>query len=293
MRNKTRVTPHATIAYADESANQVLDLYIPVIGAEAPRPVVVAIHGGAFAFGNRMSELNALTELLDRGWAVASVEYRLSGEAQFPAAVRDVKQAVGYLRSHSAEWNLDPAFFAAWGRSAGGYLSAMLGVTTGQVTVFDEPSDDSGVQAVIDWYGPSDFLLMDTQFIEGPPDGQGPDVQVHDEPQSPESLFLGGPIQQMRELAQQANPITYIRSAPQLPPFFLAAGTNDRLIPYQQTLILGAALREHGADVDLRLLTGAGHGDRRFEKELTSDVLNWLLTLHAGRTDPGRSHLVI
>jgi len=283
MSEKRRLPPHATVAYADESANQVLDLYLPVVATEAPSPVVIAIHGGAFAFGNRRSELNALTELLDRGWAVASVEYRLSGEAIFPAAVRDVKMAVGYLRARSAQWNLDPAFFAAWGRSAGGYLSAMLGVTTGQDTIFDKPSDDSGVQAVIDWYGPSDFLLMDTQFADGPPDGQGPDVQIHDELQSPESHFLGGPIQQTPELARQANPIAYIPSCPKLPPFFLAAGTNDRLVPHQQTLILDSALREHGADVELRMLPGARHGDTLFEKEVTPDVIDWLLKLHAQR----------
>lgn len=119
MTGKVRIQPDATVAYGYESDNQIFDIYLPA-AATNPSPVVVAIHGGAFAFGNRFSELNALAKLLDRGWAVASVEYRLSGEAPFPAAVCDVKQAVTHLRGHSKKWNLDPRFIAAWGRSAGG-----------------------------------------------------------------------------------------------------------------------------------------------------------------------------
>ncbi|HEY3262336.1 MAG TPA: alpha/beta hydrolase [Pseudonocardiaceae bacterium] len=269
-----------TIAYGDESRNQALDLYLPTT-TDGAAPVVIAIHGGAFAVGNRRWELDALPELLARGWAVASVEYRLSGEAVFPAAVCDVKQAVAFLREHGAAWNLDPTFFAAWGRSAGGYLAAMLGVTTGQSTMFDRLDGDSSVQAVIDWYGPSDFLLMDVQFAQGPPEGAGPDVQVHDDPGSPESRFLGAPIQDVPELAAQANPISYIASSPALPPFFLAAGTNDRLVPHQQTLILDAGLRRHGGRVDLRMLRGARHGDPLFEQTLTTPAFDWLRKLRA------------
>jgi len=269
------IGPAATLAYGADSPNQVVDLYAP--GGSGPSPLIVAVHGGAFMRGDRTRELPHLPALLERGYAVASVEYRLSGEALFPAAVRDVKQATAYLRTRAAELNLDPSFFAAWGRSAGGYFAAMLGVTSGQATEFDGRGGDSSVQAVVDWYGPSDFLVMDAQFIARPPMADGPPVMNHDEPQSPESRWIGGPIQELPEVAARANPITYVAGATiPLPPFFLAAGTNDHLLPFQQTLILEEALRGHGTPVVLRILDGAGHADQRFESELTKPAIDWL-----------------
>jgi acetyl esterase/lipase len=274
-----------TLAYGTDSPNQVLDLYTP--GAGGPWPLVVAIHGGAFMMGDRRRELIHLPALLAAGYAVAAVEYRFSGEALFPAAVLDVKQATAYLRAHAAELNLDPAFFAAWGRSAGGHLSAMLGVTSGQATEFDGAEfdgaaldgtgGDSSVQAVVDWYGPSDFLVMDAQFIAGPPDGDAPPVQNHDDPGSPESRWVGGPIHELPEVAARANPITYITGAgTPPPPFFLAAGTSDHLVPHQQILILADALRAHGTPVELHILPQARLGDQRFESELTGPAIDWL-----------------
>ena len=264
-----------TLAYGTDSPNQVLDLYTP--GDGGPWPLVIAIHGGAFMHGDRRRELGHLPALRDAGYAVAAVEYRFSGEALFPAGVLDVKRATAYLRAHAAELNLDPSFFAAWGRSAGGHLSAMLGVTSGQATEFDGAGGDSSVQAVVDWYGPSDFLVMDAQFIAGPPDGGAPPVQNHDDPLSPESRWVGGPIQELPEVTARANPIDYITGAGSLlPPFFLAAGTSDHLVPYQQTLILADALRAHGTPAELHILPLARHGDPRFESELTQPAIDWL-----------------
>ena len=272
------LSPAATLVYGSDSPNQVADLYAPDGGG--PWPLIVAIHGGAFMRGNRRRELPHVPELLERGYAVASIEYRLSGEALFPAAVQDVKQATAYLRAHAAELNLDPSFFAAWGRSAGGHLAAMLGVTSGQATEFDGEGGDSSVQAVIDWYGPSDFLQMDAQFLAQPPAGDVPPVQNHDEPRSPESRWLGGPIQELPEDAARANPIAYVtRAAVPLPPFFLAAGTSDHLVPHQQTLILADALRAHGTPAALHILRDAAHADQRFESELTQPAIEWLAGL--------------
>jgi acetyl esterase/lipase len=285
-----KLVSHTTLAYGTDSPNQVLDLYTP--GAGGPWPLVVAIHGGAFMMGDRRRELAHLPALLAAGYAVGSVEYRFSGEALFPAAVLDVKQAAAYLRAHAAELNLDPSFFAAWGRSAGGHLSAMLGVTSGHVTEFDaaglpgaslhDTSGDSSVQAVVNWYGPSDFLQMDAQFIALPPSGDVPPVQNHDEPNSPESRWIGGPIQELPEATARANPISYVAGATgALPPFFLAAGTSDHLVPHQQTLILADALRAHGTPFELHILDGALHGDQRFESELTRPAIEWLDRLRA------------
>lgn len=280
--NAPAIKPAATVAYGEDSPHQLFDLYLPD-DSRGPVPLVLSIHGGAFMMGDRTWELAAVPDLLQSGFAVASLDYRLTGEARFPAAICDVKQATAYLRTHCGEWNLDPTFFAAWGRSAGGYLAAMLGVTSGQSTEFDRPDRDSRVAAVVDWYGPSDFLRMDEQFAAEPPTGDGPPVQVHDTPDSPESRFLGAPIQEVPELAARANPIRYVATATTLPPFFLATGTNDRLVPYQQTLILADALRAHGAEVVLRVLREASHADHQFEAHLVGPVISWLRSLYASR----------
>jgi len=273
------LTPADSLAYGSDSPNQVVDLYKPA--EDGPWPLVISIHGGAFRHGDRTGDLFAVPALLARGYAVASVGYRLSGEAIFPAGVLDVKRATAHLRVRAAELNLDPSSFAAWGRSAGGHLSALLGVTTGQATEFDRPRDDSSVQAVIDWYGSSDFLQMNAQFAAGPPTGEPvpgrPLVQDHDGPESLESLWVGGPIQELPGVAARASPITYITDqAGPLPPFFLAAGTNDRLVSHQQSLILADALRAHGTPVVLHVLRDAPHGGRRFEDELTGPAIDWL-----------------
>jgi len=276
--------PLTTLPYGTDSPHQVLDLYLPESpGSEgAPYPLVMTIHGGAFLMGARTWELQALPELLDAGFAVASIDYRLSSEAPFPAAVIDAKRAAAHLRRNAALWNLDPSFFAVWGRSAGGYLAAMLGVT-GSDSPFDVPGEDASVAAVVDWYGPSDFLSMDEQFTASPPTGDGPPVQQHGVPGSPESLFLGATITDVPGLAADASPLTYIATARDLPPFFLAAGTNDRLIPHQQTLTLAEALRAHGAEVELRVLPDAGHADHAFETQLVKPAVEWLRGIRRSR----------
>jgi acetyl esterase/lipase len=125
---------------------------------------------------------------------------------------------------------------------------------------------------------------MDAQFVAGPPDGDAPPVQNHDDPGSPESRWVGGPIQDLPEVSARANPIAYItRAGNPLPPFFLAAGTSDHLVPHQQTLILADALRAHGTPVELHILPGARHGDQRFESELTHPAIEWLAEVRKTR----------
>ena len=119
------------------SASQALDLLLPA-NARLPLPVIIRFHGGGFSAGQKEPEESgtAAKAILARGYALAAVNYRLSGEAPFPAGTRDAKAAVRWLRAHAAEYGLDTAHFAAWGESAGGYLAVMLGVTGDQATVF-------------------------------------------------------------------------------------------------------------------------------------------------------------
>ena len=148
------------IAYATTSGTQVLDLYLPE--GNGPFPVVVNIHPGGFFTGDKdMVPGTPGKAMLKAGYAIASINYRLSGEATFPAAVQDAKAAVRFLRANAAKYKLNPDKIAAFGQSAGGNLASMLG-TAGDVAEFDDPSlgnagVSSRVQAVINWFGPNDF----------------------------------------------------------------------------------------------------------------------------------------
>ena len=267
------------LPYASISPAQKLDLYLPDEG-EGPFPVILSLHGGAF-MGCDKADMQVLPMLegLKRGYAVVAANYRLSGEAKFPALVQDVKAAVRWVRANAAESGLDGRRIAAWGGSAGGYLSSMLGTSAGIVALEDpslgNPEQPSHVQAVVDWFGPTDFLKMDQQLTAaGMPPTKG---QEHNGPQSPESLLLGRPIPEIPERVRAANPETYIRHG--APPFMIQHGTRDAVVPAQQSVEFAAKLHQViGADqVTLELLEGAEHGDPRFETpENVERVLDFL-----------------
>lgn len=226
-----------------------LDLYIPE-GATEPLPLIIWIHGGGWRGGNK-SGIHRCVEVLKHGYALASVEYRLSGEAIFPAAIEDCKAAVSYLRWKAPKLGIDPDRFGVWGSSAGGHLVALLGTTndvmdfdTHPVTKMASPT----VQAVCNWFGPTDFLRMND--VTGAMD--------HDAPNSPESLFIGVPIQEHPEKVQRANPITYV--SPSDPPMLLMHGDDDQLVIYNQSELLYRALQKAGVESQLYRVKNGGHG---------------------------------
>jgi len=227
---------------------QSLDLYIPET-AKAPLPLIIWIHGGAFRAGDKQ-QCPALP-FTRRGYAVASLNYRLSQQAKFPAQIEDCKAAVRWLRAHATKYNLDPKRFGAWGSSAGGHLVAMLG-TAGDVKELEGKlgnlDQSSRVQAVCDWFGPTDFTQMNK-------DGSTMD---HDGPDSPESQLIGGPVQENKDKAARANPITYVSKND--PPFLIMHGDKDPLVPHQQSVLLHEALKKTGVEVTFHTVQGAGHG---------------------------------
>lgn len=247
------ITIHRDLAYVSHGhERQKLDLYLPKEGQNCP--LIIWIHGGAFRRGSKeSSEHNQLPfDYLTEGYALASINYRLSQHAIFPAQIEDCKAAVRWLRAHAAEFKLDPDRFAAWGPSAGGHLAAMLG-TTGHASEFDVGAHldvSSRVQCVVDYFGPTDFLQMDAQRL--------PDGMIHDAPDSPESELIGGPIQEHPEKVARANPITYLTS--EVPPFLIIHGDQDLLVPYQQSVLLFEALQQVEIFALFYTVVGAGHG---------------------------------
>ncbi|MCX6901026.1 MAG: alpha/beta hydrolase [Verrucomicrobia bacterium] len=230
---------------------QSLDLYLPK--SDRPLPLIIWVHGGAFRAGDK-AQCPAMA-LTRRGYAAASLNYRLSGQAIFPAAIEDCKAAVRWLRAHAKEYNLDPDHFGAWGSSAGGHLVALLGTSGGVKTLEGSGGNlefSSRVQAVCDWFGPTDFLQMEAHALTpGKPFS-------HDAADSPESLFIGGAIQENKEKAQRANPITY--ATPDDPPFLIMHGDRDPLVPHHQSELLAAALKKAGVEVTFHTVKDAGHG---------------------------------
>jgi acetyl esterase/lipase len=261
------IAAYSNVAYASTSSAQVLDIWLPD-GATGPVPLVIFVHGGAFAGGDKSmdNDIGNVASVLAVGYAAASANYRLSGEAPFPAAAQDVKAAVRFLRANASRYGLDPDRFAAWGESAGGHLATLIGTTGDQETVLDDPSLGNGsvssaVQAVIDFFGPTDFLQMDAQIASAMPAACNGQVLTHDAADSPESEYLGAPIQTVPDQAAAANPITYISMAETLPVFLIAHGDSDCEVPNQQSQILHEALQAAGAKAIFNLVQGAGHDD--------------------------------
>ena len=267
------------IPYASLSPTQKLDIYLPDSG-DGSFPVIVWIHGGAFMACDKGDDqvLPAL-EGLKKGYAVVAINYRLSGEARYPAPVYDAKAAVRWIRANAHDYNFDTGRIAAWGGSAGAYLAIMLGASAGLQQFEDSSMGNSGyscdVQAVADWFGPTDFLMMDQQPIEnGLPPLPG---QEHSSANSPESLLFGQTITEIPEAVKATNPLIYLDQ--NTPPFFIQHGTRDATVPMQQSVVLAARLKAIMGDdmVTLELLEGAEHGDPEFETpENVKKVLDFL-----------------
>ncbi len=227
-----------------------LDLFIPP-GATNPLPLIIWVHGGAWMGGSK--EQNPALAYLQKGYAVASINYRLSQHAIFPAQLEDCKAAVRWLRAHAKENNLDPNRFAAWGASAGGHLVALLG-TAGDVKKFDVGANldvSSRVQAVVDFFGPTDLAGMAKDALPG-------SRIDHDAPDAAEAKLIGGPVQQNKDKCAAANPVTYV--ATNNPPFLIMHGNKDDIVPYQQSELLRDALQKAGVSVTFKIVEGAGHG---------------------------------
>lgn len=264
------------LAYATLSSAQKLDLYIPTTGS-GPFPVVIMIHGGGFMLGDKSdgAGLTGVDQLLTAGYAVASINYRLSGEATYPAQIFDVKAAVRFLRANATKYNLNPDKFGAWGASAGGNLAALLGTTCGVAELegaeLGYAEQSSCVQAVVDWFGPIDFLKMQEQLTAA-----GCPAST-DSANSPESKLVGAPIQTVPEKVALTNPMNYI--TPDDASFFIENGTADCNIPPIQNKNLADALSAViGADkVTYVSLEGAGHGGAQFgTAENLQLVINFL-----------------
>jgi acetyl esterase/lipase len=248
-----------------------LDLYLPP-KADDPLPVIVWVHGGAWLGGSK-NDAGPTLRFVGRGYAVASVMYRFSGEAIFPAQIQDCKSAVRWLRANAKTYSLDPDHIGAWGASSGGHLVALLG-TAGSVKEFDTGDNlnfSSRVQAVCDWFGPTDFLQMDANALPGAALKHGP-------ANSPESRLIGGAIQENKEKVARANPITYVSK--DSAPFLIMHGDRDPLVPIHQSKLLHDALAKAGVEVKMVPIEGNGHGGPGFSSPDMAQLVDAFFDKH-------------
>lgn len=246
-----------------------LDIYLPETN-KAVYPTIVLIYGSAW-FGNNLKETAFATlgkALLDAGFAIVTLNHRSSKDAIFPAQIHDVKAAIRFIRANAMEYRIDTSFIGITGYSSGGHLAALAG-TTGFVKQFSvgEAAADleggigqytaysSSVDAVVDWFGPTDFLVMDSCGSSF----------AHNDFDSPESSLIGGSIQQNKDKCVLANPITYISKND--PPFLILHGDKDPLVPHCQSELLFNALQMEKVPGQFILVPGALHGPGLFEEK--------------------------
>lgn len=260
----------ANLAYAQTSDRNVLDLYLPP-GAAMPAPVVIWVHGGAFMMGDK-SGPQSLDALLGAGYAVASINYRLSDTDKWPAQLDDVKAAVAYVQDNAADLGVDPEKVALFGASAGGFL-----VSTTGVALAADPA--RAVEAVVDWFGPVQFTTMDAD-IEAT--GVKRATGRNDAADSPESALIGMAVADNPEAANAISPLAYIAASPDgatLPPFLIMHGGVDAFVGVGQSERLRDALlaAPGNSGVTFEFLPEGGHGSGSFQQVgATESVVTFL-----------------
>jgi acetyl esterase/lipase len=232
-----------------------LDLYVPKKTPPGGRPLVIYIHGGGWQHGNRKAVEPHVKLFNKHGFAVATLDYRLSQHAKFPAQIRDCLAAVRYLKVHAARLHLNPKRFGVWGVSAGGHLAALVATASGEekFNIGPHSSVSSEVEAAVLWFSPTDLVTMHAQMGSNP-------SKDHLSAKSPEGRLVGGPLneEKYRKRAAAASPINYI--SPSSPPFLLMHGDKDTTIPFAQSANFHGVLKANNVESELVRVKDAGHG---------------------------------
>ncbi len=287
------------LVYADVSDSDYVNLYMPAEAGEETPPLLILVHGGGFSANDATAEqARYMYEYFrEHGYACASVNYRLSGEATYPAAILDVKAAIRYLRANADVYGYDPDRFVIWGESAGAYLATMAALTNDDeyndlpfIGEEDASGTSASVTALAEYYGPMEFYNMDAEFKElGLPTfirrliGTSSDGTT-DAADSQESKWMGEAIGSLSdEMKAEISPVTYLKeNQDELKDMkiYIRHGSFDITIPYLQSqdIIAGNAAEVLGEDqVNFKLLTTLQHADNRFYTEKNMQELETFL----------------
>jgi acetyl esterase/lipase len=264
------------IAYVEGGDEaQKLDIYLPGTASEKPLPLIVHIHGGGWRGGNKFP--CPVAAMVLKGYAVASVEYRFSQKAVFPAQIQDCQAAIRWLRAHAKQYNFDANHLGAVGGSAGGHLSALVGTSGGKKAfppIGGHLDESDRVQAVIDIYGPADFGTVVQQAAE---DKNAKNIFAFNTPSDPYSALIGTKLDD-KPKADAVSPVHYVSK--DSPPFLILHGTHDTLVPYAQSVQLEAALKAQNIPVWLQTLPGSGHGGPAFGKPAIIQLMQTFFDKH-------------
>ncbi len=276
---RAQATPtFSNIPYGDGHVRQMLDIYLPTNPPSGPRPAVVWVHGGGWQNGDKLSAGNRAPLLLQAGYVVVGINYRYSHQAIFPAQIHDCKAAIRWLRANAGTYNIDPARIGGWGSSAGGHLVALLGTSAGVMdaegTVGGNLTQSSRVQAVADYFGPTDFFSVQgwhtncagTSAEEALLGECLADIQTNqDDPAWAEVVAR----------AHLAGSVTHV--SPDDPPFYIAHGTADTTVWPEHSEILHGLLSAAGVNVSLHMVEGAGHFMPATEDQIVRAFFNAML----------------
>ena len=257
------------IPYANDTLKKhQLDIYMPA-NAKAINPVVIWLHGGAWMLNDKYADMgymtNTIKSIIEKGYVLASIDYRHSTTATFPAQIQDCYQALEFLHNNASKYKLDKNKFVLFGFSAGGHLASLLALSNNNnVTEFypEKKKTNFKIKAVIDFYGPSDFLAMTAM---GDPDMKG----------DPISTLLGSTPPKRPDISKLASPSNYVDKSD--PPFIIVHGEKDESVPYQQSVLLQSYLNLAGVKNELVIVKGAPHYGTMFDTdEVKSKLLEFL-----------------
>lgn len=257
-----------------EKDNQDLTVWLPDGKATGSRPCVILVHGGGWLMGSRMQLRTYGEEFAKAGYVTASVSYRMMSDYAFPYCLYDVKTAIRYLRSHAAEYGIDPERMVIFGESAGGHLAGLAAVTQPK-DGFEGPGDttvSSAVQAAIIFYGAVDLTQWKNAGEDGGRMKKGLKKFMDD--------FLSREYPDVADPYAHGSPVTYVDAGD--PPTLFVHGTADGLVDIKQSKAMYEALKAKGVTTDFIEVGGAGHGFDHFSpstrKEVFALILQWLDT---------------
>jgi acetyl esterase/lipase len=259
---------HGNVPYNNDTLKKhLLDIYLPA-NAKGKVPLIVLIHGGGWLVNDKYADLGymkkTIVELVNEGFALASIDYRWASQAIFPALIQDCNRAVSFLYDNADKYGFDKNRFALLGWSAGGHLVSLMGLSKNEnVANFYMPNSTKSFtfKAVVDFYGPSELVLLKSA----------------EDPKSPESILLGDSPINRPDLARIASPVTYVDKND--PPFLIIHGEKDDLVNPQQSKLLHSWLNAVGVQNELIIVKDAPHFGIMFDvDEIRSKVLRFLKT---------------
>jgi acetyl esterase/lipase len=257
---------HGNIPYNNDTLKKhLLDIYLPA-NAKRKVPLIILVHGGGWLVNDKYADLGymkkTIVELVNEGFALASIDYRFASQAVFPALIQDCNQAVSFLYDNANKYGFDRNRFAVLGWSAGGHLASLMGLSkNNNVSNFFMPNSAKSfeIKAVVDFYGPSELILLKSA----------------EDPKSPESILLGDSPINRPDLAKIASPVTYVDKND--PPFLIIHGEKDDMVNPQQSKLLHSWLNAVGVQNELIIVKDAPHYGTMFDvDEIRNKVVGFL-----------------